>query len=433
MKKNEREQQRMKNIKMLKYYFFILSIYLLSFQYFLENQISIFKYIDELYSLLFIPVFLMYIKNRKKELSKSHMIIILLLIALTLIGLIPNIIYGYQTPKYVIMDILLLFKFFLSFGLSFLLFDINFFEGDKRLGIKKHLRFIIIILFVATVINYIFSVWPNSNLRFGIMPNQVFFGHPTKLSAVLFFILSLYNICNKGKTDKYYYLIYVMIFSTLRTKSLCALFCAIVLLFYVKKQNKKIDIKKLILIGMIICLLGFNTFKYYFFSEGFARSEMMFASFKIADDYFPLGTGFGTFGSWPSGLSYSKVYYLYGLDHVWGMSPDNFSAIADSFWPTILGQFGYLGTIIYLLILIVIFSDIQKEYTEKNKYVYVSKLIAFIYLLISSTSESAFLNPLAVPLGIVIGINVKRNNSNINQKDNLMERNSNNNESIKQS
>lgn len=421
----------MKKLKNFKYYFLILSIYLLSFQYLLENQISIFKYIDEVYSLLFIPFFFISSKSSKKELTKKNLLIIILLLVLTVIGLIPNITYHYQTTKYIIMDILLLFKFYLSVGLSFLLFDDNLFEKKNSLKIRKHLRFIILILSVATVANYIFNIWPNSNLRFGIMPNQVFFGHPTKLSAVLFFLLSLYNICNKGKIDKYYFLIYIMIFTTLRTKSLCALFCAIILLFYVKRKNNKIEIKNLILICILICLLGFNTFKYYFFSDGFARSEMMFASFKIADDYFPLGTGFGTFGSWPSGLSYSKVYYLYGLNHVWGMTPDNFSAIADSFWPTILGQFGYLGTTVYILILIKIFSIIQKEYSDKNKYIYISKLIAFMYLLISSTSESAFLNPLAVPLGIVIGSNVKKDKCSLKHTNNLIEEDKGNNEFIK--
>ncbi len=421
----------MKNIKNLKYYFLILSIYLFSFQYFLESQISIFKYIDELYSLLFIPIFLISTKVQKKELTKKHTMIFVMLLILTIIGLIPNFIYHYQSSSYIIMDILLLFKFYLSMFLSFLLFDINILNDNNCLKMRKHLRFIIIILFAATIINYVFDVWPNSSLRYGLMPNQVFFGHPTKLSAVLFFLLSFYIISNKGEMDFYYVLIYIMIASTLRTKSLCALLCAIVLMVYVMKKNKKIDIKKLALIGGVICLLGFNTFKYYFLSDGFARSEIMFASLEIASDYFPLGTGFGTFGSWASGLSYSKVYYLYGLNNVWGISPYDFSAIADSFWPTLLGQFGYFGAILYLLILIKLFSNIQKDFNPEQKYIYISKLIAFVYLLISSTSESAFFNPLSVPLALIIGINIKKNDSMIRKVNKKIKESSDINEFVK--
>lgn len=392
--------------KNILYIFFVFSIYILSFQYFLENKFQILKYIDEAYAILFVPILFFNIIKRKNILRKNKKITILLTL-LIILGIIPNIAYKYQSLPYIMMDIIIFLKFFFAIGLSSYLFNINMLEENCN-KLKFHLRFIIMILLFATIFNYMFNLWPNSNIRFGIMTNQVFFGHPTKLSAVLFFLLSLYNILTKGKSDIFYIFTYLMIITTLRTKALLALGVSIFILHYVKKTQNKINIKRILIIGIVVCILGFNTFKFYFFSDGFARAEMLRTSFKIAHDYFPLGTGFGTFGSWASGISYSPVYYLYSLNNVWGLTPYDYLGIADTFWPTVLGQFGYVGIFLYLIIIIKIFSNIQNEYSKKCSYIYSSKLIAFVYLIVSSTSESAFFNQLSIPLGIIIGLNIAK-------------------------
>lgn len=388
--------------KSLVYNFFVFSIYILCFQYYLENQVHFLKYIDELYSFLFIPVILIYVKKQKISFNSKSVILLTMII---ICGLLSNVIYKYQSIPYIIMDIILFLKFFMALGLSNFLFKEDLFEGENNKKLQFHVRLIIIILLFSTIINYAFNLWPNSNIRFGIMANQIFFGHPTKLSAVLFFLLAIYNIIRKGRIDIFYLFIFIMIFTTLRMKALLALAVSIFVICYVIKRRKKLDVKKLAIMGIVVCILGFGSFKYYFLSDGFARTELLRASFKIANDYFPLGTGFGTFGSWPSGVSYSPVYYLYDLNQVWGITPYNYLAIADSFWPTVMGQFGYLGMILYILLLIKIFDNIQKDYNPNFQYIYSSKLIAFIYLLVSSTSESAFFNQLSIPLGIIIGLN----------------------------
>ena len=70
----------------------------------------------------------------------------------------------------------------------------------------------------------------------------------------------------------------------------------------------------------------------------------------------------------------------------------------------LLGQFGYIGMGVYILIIIIIFIKIQHGYKIENKAIYISKITALVYLLISSTSESAFVNPMAIALAITIAI-----------------------------
>lgn len=79
------------------------------------------------------------------------------------------------------------------------------------------------------------------------------------------------------------------------------------------------------------------------------------SSFQIAAQYFPFGSGGGTFAS-PQSISYgySDLYVRYGLYNIWGGSPQNPNFLLDVFWPKIIAETGWLGFALFLLILIII-------------------------------------------------------------------------------
>lgn len=93
---------------------------------------------------------------------------------------------------------------------------------------------------------------------------------------------------------------------------------------------------------------------------------------------------------------------------MFGISEDDTSFLSDNFWPMIIGQFGYIGTAFYIIILCLIYGDIQKEFNKKDYNIYISKIICFIYLIISSIAESAFVNPIAIPLALIMGLNTEQ-------------------------
>ena len=152
-------------------------------------------------------------------------------------------------------------------------------------------------------------------------------------------------------------------------------------------------------------IVSARQFVYYFHSLGTeaARTALTQASLRIAEDHFPFGTGFGTFASAFSADPYSKVYYLYHIQNVWGISRQYNAFISDTFWPMILGQTGWLGLVCYAAALLLLFSVIY-HMRKHNAYSFASALAAFFYLLISSTSESAFVNTMAVPLAFLLGV-----------------------------
>ena len=131
-----------------------------------------------------------------------------------------------------------------------------------------------------------------------------------------------------------------------------------------------------------------------------ARPALYIMGFQLAKDFFPFGSGFGTFASSISGKYYSNVYRIYRIDDVNGMTKDNFSYIADTFLPYIYGQFGIVGTVAYVSLFIQIIKD---QFRKQKSY---NRIIAFLFLwtyaLVASTAETYFTNSSAVQFIVVL-------------------------------
>ncbi len=84
--------------------------------------------------------------------------------------------------------------------------------------------------------------------------------------------------------------------------------------------------------------------------EMIARPALYYQSLNIANDFFPLGSGQGTFGSIPVNMVYSKVYYDYGLSNIHGLGESGENYKMDTHWASILGENGYLGTLFYIML-----------------------------------------------------------------------------------
>lgn len=79
------------------------------------------------------------------------------------------------------------------------------------------------------------------------------------------------------------------------------------------------------------------------------RQRLQSVGIEIARDNFPLGVGFGQFGSAPSIKkgSYSPVYREYGLASQYGFRPSDPRYALDTSWPGLLGEVGILGSLAF--------------------------------------------------------------------------------------
>ena len=95
-------------------------------------------------------------------------------------------------------------------------------------------------------------------------------------------------------------------------------------------------------------------------NENAPRYLFFYYGGKTANTYFPFGSGFATFGSDQAARNYSRLYYQYGFNSLFGMNIDDGSFLSDTFWPMAIGQFGWIGSFVYTFIYLRVFSSFKK-------------------------------------------------------------------------
>ena len=388
----------------LKYIVFLLFFYFFIFKNPLEGKFSVFGYVDEIVAFLAFPIF--FYKQLYEKHGISHInFCFVCVFFFVLCGAVGNIIFRYQSLWYSLLDCFTCIKFWLA-----LYVGKHFFTGftvkNHKKTIQLHCKLMIYFFIILILLDNIIHIFP-ANIRYGLRSTQLFYSHPTYFAAACVFICVIYISVMGDNLHGWFNLfcLLVLIASTLRIKAIGAAIVFLLIAYIAVHKRKKINFKLLLIMALIALIVGWNQIYYYFFSEiqsGSARYQLFMKSLLIANDFFPFGTGFGTFGSFYSGVAYSPVYMLYGIQNIEGITSSNPSYISDSFWPMILGQTGFLGLIAYICALLILFLEIQRL-AQKNCYRYTSALCILVYLLISSTSESAFANPMAVPLAIYLG------------------------------
>lgn len=383
-------------------------ILLLLFQDILQQYVSVLRWADELFGVSLIPLtFILFIAKQVK-LYKEEKVIIAVFIFLIFVGLYSSYINKYQGINATVSDLIIVSKFIGAYFFSRILFyDINIRDYFKY--IKTVFRVITFITFSAVVLDILFNIFPKEGRKYLIYSEKLLFYHPTFLAVFCIVVLAYLTLVSENKVMDYLFIIQIFLVcaSTFRAKAIG--FLIIYSLFFPFVQKfKKVKISYIIIAALLMFMLfipQINT--YYFDNKDSPRNILTITSFKVAYRFFPIGSGFGTYGSFISGVNYSPLYYEYGIDKIWGLDKINYFFISDTFWPMIIGQFGYLVLIIFLVILGNFALLIKRLFTLNINYMFFA-CIPFLYLLISSTSESSFVNSYSANFFIMIGIAVNQ-------------------------
>lgn len=242
-------------------------------------------------------------------------------------------------------------------------------------------------------------------------------------SVYLFTTIICYVQWKKTNCSKFFW--EFLIFGILALVSMRAkIFLAFVFLIFLvelglpNSKNKllKVIVGSVPLIGVVIVIFPFiyNQIFLYFNPENntTARFLLQLGSKNLAQMYNPLGVGFGQFASEGAKNHYSQWYYILNLDKVWGLTPDSPGFATDTWWPAILGETGYLGFVLYSIMLFLILMKLYKIYQKSMKLDYANlekySLIAFlmgIQLIIESSAYQVFVtSPQYLIWGIFTGI-----------------------------
>lgn len=387
--------------------FFVLFTYLL-FNNGLENIFPFLKqfYLDEvIVASMVVLLFATQIKN-KKELFMIEYLIIWLYLLVVLIGIVGNVLFQFQSYSIAALDAILLSKFIIGYFFGRIYFTKD--SLDEIVDpLHRYVKIVISLLFFTLVMNIFFSIWPSYEYRFGFPIQHLFFSHSTYLASVAVVCLIIFFLQYKKFDIFFIVMSSVLIIAAGRNKGLIFLgiyFLVLLFLFILQKVNLGI----LFFSGSILILFFQNTiFERLLSSETSARYLLYSKSFEAAMHYFPLGGGFGTFGSKASLITYSSLYSELGLEKVHGFTEENGSYLMDSFFAMIVGQFGFIG---FGLILI-IFSLFLVMIKKKNVFLEFN-LLLFSYVILSMITENFISSTFGIMaflfFGIMIGTNKKK-------------------------
>ena len=217
-------------------------------------------------------------------------------------------------------------------------------------------KILLVVMTVLGIGNLFFDFGMGSEARFGIRASFTFvFDHPTYL---VFCAAGLTAFLMKDRERNMPFIVMGMLVVLLSLRSKGFAFAAVCLLLLLTfGKSNRLSVVHIALGLVAVALIGMDQYINYYQSAGYARGELARQAIAVANDYFPLGTGFATYGSAVTAQidNYSPLYYAYGLSTVWGLAPGAASFLSDTFWPTVLAQFGYFGLVAFAALLIALF------------------------------------------------------------------------------
>lgn len=374
----------------------ILAIYVISVSYIVFTPfVKSFSYVDEL-STLFLGGYILFTIPilRKKE--------FLLVLSILFFYLIYSFYLHINKYQAIILDLLLFLKPFICFYSMYYL-HVSWTNKFKRILKRIFLFFGIYCWCILPFIENIYS-------------NTAAFYPACILSSISYLYFS------PQKKKNWYIALFLLLpgLFTFRSKFNTELICFIYLGFFLKGKFT-LSIKYIIAILILIIFsiyINWTKFSLYFSAgeeDGIARTTFYYTAIKILADYFPLGSGLGSFGSEAAARYYSPLYYKYGVDSVYGISPldygESSNFLVDTFYP-ILAEFGVIGIILYVIFW-------MKRWNAANilfNHNYRIFLFLFFFMIIENIANSAFISPISVSIMMLLGLTFSdSNNIKINQ------------------
>lgn len=249
----------------------------------------------------------------------------------------------------------------------------------------------IVIGFICSLISQFVNIGMTESERYGLQGFSFIFPFSFQFLAVSLLAIAVL-ITSEAKSRQRYYVL-ASISLMLATKSSPLLFglMFLVLLFYFYRYERlNIFVIALLFFGIIAVgsyqiqtyLMNVNAPRYLFFLHGA----------ELASQHFPIGTGFATFGSDQAARSYSPLYFQFGFSHLFGLNPEDGSFLSDTFWPMALGQFGWIGFILFVGLFVRIFLSFKENrgnQAESKSFLYSALLSYMIHAVGSAILSSS--------------------------------------------
>lgn len=361
------------------------------------------SYVDEIVTVVAL-LYLLYCHANKRKTNPSNKKIIVYAMLLNIIGILSSFVNEGNKLFPAIIDAFTCNKFIIVFAAT--MFYVQ--KNERMLMIfftmNRSIRAILCILGTLTSLNFVFGFFPHHGYRMFIPTQKLFFEHPNDLAyvALICAVILVFN-SQRYKNDFYLVIATFIVVATMRMRHVAMMLIIWVVYFYFIKMRLRSKFMLGISVVAVAFLIGYDQFVNYYGNVTETRGIVTSVSFALANSHFPLGVGFAGYGSNMARQYYAPIYESLGFTRIWGLNFENDTFLTDQFWPAVIGQFGWIGLILFVLILVQIYKMLA-PLLKKEIYAYVSALLLFVYEILTSLGETAYYNPLAVVVFFIMAI-----------------------------
>lgn len=374
----------------------------------LSNFVSILSYSDEVLTVIYI-VIIAIIFFRNKKVDRTLHYVLFVFFSVILIGLLSNFLSRLKIlPFPMVTDILMSLKLLITFTFYYSISSASTRDHVSN-SLRRFSQISILVLFILGTI----SQFINTNLtlterRYGLKPfNFVYdFAGDTGFLVIAFLLIMLMHSKKLSKIDYMYILLgSIVILET--TKIQVMVFpIALICMGILKKFKLKLNTLSILIIGLVLLLAGYSQLHEYFLDSTHysPRKIMLLDSIRLANQNFPLGTGFGSFGSEMASRYYSPIYFSLGYIYLYGLNGNmEVSALNDNYLAMIIAQFGWVGAILYYSIFFVIVRISLRLENVRLKVLGLSTVITYVIASIGSGTIKSSTGVIAFGiLGIIL-------------------------------
>ena len=183
---------------------------------------------------------------------------------------------------------------------------------------------------------------------------------------------------------------------------------------------RHIGLRQIATVGAVLALVaavGWSKFDFYFItgaSEGldrdsvqsFARPALYATSLLIMASYLPFGSGLASFASFYSIHPYSGLYFQYGLNRIYGLSPHNSEFVCDAFYPS-LAQFGVAGVGLFVWFWVKVAAMLRRlvrSDSARFRYPFAVGSLIIVFVMIENIASTLFTQTIGLSAMCLLGI-----------------------------
>lgn len=377
-----------------------------------QYRVGYVGYADEAFSALMLVYLLKLALNGKLESQDLTMLIVLVLFAV--IGLISNYVSQlFHNVLLIALDAFWQWKIFVAFlGAKYLSgYDRR---GTLISGLAPFAKLLILSAFVFGVLSFWIDFGMTDGYRYGIPAFSFIFGNHGRYGIIIAAALLIVIVGEKNPRKNRAYVIMATVDMILSTKGVVYVILPIfyLLWFVFSKIEKTGRIKPWIIVLVVLAGISVSSFQIreYLLDERAPRALLLQYGFITANTYFPLGSGFGTYGSDIAATYYSPLYVLYGWADKWSMGTQNGAALNDNYMATIIGETGYMGLLLYLVALYIVYKQVNAiQMKAQVKALVLSLFVCMVVAFLATGITKSSIGVLVfIVLGVMIGESRRR-------------------------